>query len=154
MQPDFNFCIESPFIDDKYIDLIYAAIPTIIGEVAFYEPLDHLLVKCQQCITDFFVDIVIAVHLPKPTIIDGVLGVPNEVYLYILYEDDLNPEPIHVPFDKKFTFQLRTKSLQRKIRNDLKANFDHQLEFIEVTIKLKKNQYSYQKHYSLIFELN
>ena len=139
LHPDFSFCVDNEFVDRRFINRINARIPTIIGEVAFYESLDHLLVKCQQCITELFVDIAIAIHLPKPTIIDGVLGVPNEIYLYILDEDDLNPEPIHVPFDQEFTFQLRTKSLQRKIRSDLRANFEHQSEFIDVTIMLKKD---------------
>ena len=77
--------------------------------------------------------------LEKPTKAKGKLEAPNEVYLYIFYKNVLDPEPITVPFDQEFTFKLKTKPLERKIREELRAEFKHQFDSIDVAILLEKN---------------
>ena len=153
VEPDFSFSIVREFIRPKFINRTNIKIPTIIGEVAYSESLDHLLDRSRQYIKDLSADIVIAVHVPKPrlvkeepdaeieklTVAKGRLEAPSRVYLYIFYKNELESEPITVPFDQEFTFQLRIDSLQRKIRKKLRAEFELQSDSIDVTILLKKD---------------
>ena len=139
VQPDLSFGINKKFIDSRFIHRTNAIIPTIVGEIAYSERLEHLLDKCEDYITDLSADIAIAVHVPKPKIVDESLVVPTGVDLYIMYRNDINRVPIQVPFDREFTFQLRTKSLERKIRKELIPNFEHQFDSIDVTIMLEKD---------------
>ena len=137
--PDFSFYVDREFIDHRFIVPNYAEIPTIIGEVAYSESRHHLFTKCRHYITQLSVDIVMAIVLPKPRIVNRKLKLPTAAFLFIMYEDNLNPIPIRLQFGQETTFQLRTHSLQRKILNDLRVNLDHQPEFINVTIMLKKD---------------
>jgi len=166
--PDFSFSIARELIRSKFIVPNYGEIPTIVGEVAYSQSLDSLLKKSQQYIQDLSADIVIAVKVPKPTIVKeesddeiekltiakgeleaklekpaktkGKLEAPTEVYLYIFYKNVLEPEPITVPFGQEFTFQLRIDALERKIRKKLRAELQHQSDSIDVTIMLKKDE--------------
>ena len=167
VEPDFSFSIKRRSINPLFIDPINLEIPTIVGEVAYSEHLKHLLDKCEDYITHLSADVAIAVQVPKPRIvkketkakiekstiakeesevrtekqatIEVELEAPTGVYLFIMYQGNLNRVPILVPFDREFTFQLRTDSLRRKIREDLRIDFEDQPNAINVTVMLEKD---------------
>ncbi len=82
--------------------------------MAYSERLEHLLDKCEDYITDLSADVVIAVHVPKPKLVDESLVVPTGIDLYVMYRNDINRVPIQIPFDREFTFKLRTSHWKEK----------------------------------------
>ena len=149
-EPDFGLSIDRKFIRRKFISRTNTRIRTIIGEVAYSQSLDNLLMKSRQYIMNLSIDIVIAVDRPQPTMVKGRIGSSNGGASYTrsrigsfnwslsLHHVSrwFNRVPIPVSFDQEFIFQLKTDSLRIKNRDDWRVNFEHQLDVTNVTVLL------------------
>ncbi len=73
-----------------------------------------MLEKCENYITHLSADVVIAVHVPKPKLVDESLVVPTGIDLYVMYRNDINESANTGTFDREFTFQLELTHWKEK----------------------------------------
>ena len=113
--PDFCLKLDCDYASPAAVDADHQVIPTIAGEVGVSEDLDHLLSKSRDYIKQLLVDIVVAVDVPLPAGCLSRSNLPDHVDLYVFIRGEPDPEPISIPLDVRFTFNLPVADLERKL---------------------------------------